>query len=143
MVAGPIKRYQQFLPKLRAELPQWPQDWQRGTTRILAGLAKKFAIADMGDQHPAESPLEKARGDRDPVCQPPQALHQPCPRKTGGVGEIEGTADGAPRPAAQEEAHLPVVDVEEHRPMPGEPGQIADAGAREPRLGGVEQVSVG
>ena len=47
MVAGPIKRYQQFLPKLRAELPPWPNDWHRGVTRILAGLAKKFAIADV------------------------------------------------------------------------------------------------
>jgi alginate O-acetyltransferase complex protein AlgI len=47
MVAGPIKRYQQFLPKLRAELPAWPQDWHRGVTRILSGLAKKFAIADV------------------------------------------------------------------------------------------------
>lgn len=47
MVAGPIKRYQQFLPKLRAELGNWSIDWQRGITRILAGLAKKFAIADL------------------------------------------------------------------------------------------------
>lgn len=47
MVAGPIKRYQQFLPKLRAELADWSHDWQRGITRILAGLTKKFAIADL------------------------------------------------------------------------------------------------
>jgi alginate O-acetyltransferase complex protein AlgI len=47
MVAGPIKRYQQFLPKLRAEPAGWPEDWQRGVTRILAGLAKKFAIAGL------------------------------------------------------------------------------------------------
>src|SRR5215471_20415033 len=47
MVAGPIKRYQQFLPKLRAEPAGWPQDWHRGITRILCGLAKKFAIADL------------------------------------------------------------------------------------------------
>jgi len=47
MVAGPIKRYQQFLPKLRAEPAAWAEDWQRGLTRILAGLAKKFAIADL------------------------------------------------------------------------------------------------
>jgi D-alanyl-lipoteichoic acid acyltransferase DltB (MBOAT superfamily) len=46
MVAGPIKRYQEFLPKLRSEPSPWPNDWQRGVTRILAGLAKKFAIAD-------------------------------------------------------------------------------------------------
>jgi alginate O-acetyltransferase complex protein AlgI len=47
MVAGPIKRYQQFLPKLRSEPSPWPNDWHRGVTRILAGLAKKFAIADV------------------------------------------------------------------------------------------------
>jgi alginate O-acetyltransferase complex protein AlgI len=47
MVAGPIKRYQQFLPKLRAELVDWSDDWHRGITRILTGLAKKFAIADL------------------------------------------------------------------------------------------------
>ena len=47
MVAGPIKRYQQFLPKLRAEPSPWSNDWHRGVTRILAGLAKKFAIADV------------------------------------------------------------------------------------------------
>jgi alginate O-acetyltransferase complex protein AlgI len=46
MVAGPIKRYQQFLPKLRSEPSPWANDWHRGVTRILAGLAKKFAIAD-------------------------------------------------------------------------------------------------
>ncbi len=46
IVAGPIKRCQQFLPKLRTEPSQWPNDWHRGVTRILAGLAKKFAIAD-------------------------------------------------------------------------------------------------
>jgi alginate O-acetyltransferase complex protein AlgI len=39
MVAGPIKRYQQILPKLRAEPAPWPNDWHRGVTRILAGLA--------------------------------------------------------------------------------------------------------
>jgi alginate O-acetyltransferase complex protein AlgI len=47
MVAGPIKRYQDFLPKLRAISREWVIDWQRGTTRILSGLAKKFAIADV------------------------------------------------------------------------------------------------
>jgi alginate O-acetyltransferase complex protein AlgI len=45
-VAGPIKRHQQFLPKLRSEPSPWPNDWHRGVTRVLAGLAKKFAIAD-------------------------------------------------------------------------------------------------
>jgi alginate O-acetyltransferase complex protein AlgI len=47
MVAGPIKRYQDFLPKLRSIPADWVLDWQRGFTRILAGLVKKFAIADL------------------------------------------------------------------------------------------------
>ena len=47
MVAGPIKRYQDFLPKLRAVSAEWLLDWHRGLTRILAGLVKKFAIADL------------------------------------------------------------------------------------------------
>jgi alginate O-acetyltransferase complex protein AlgI len=46
MVAGPIKRYQDFLPKLTSPSLTWQQDWQRGMTRILVGLAKKFVIAD-------------------------------------------------------------------------------------------------
>jgi alginate O-acetyltransferase complex protein AlgI len=47
MVAGPIKRYQDFLPKLRDISLDWVLDWQRGITRILAGLVKKFAVADV------------------------------------------------------------------------------------------------
>jgi alginate O-acetyltransferase complex protein AlgI len=47
MIAGPIKRYQDFLPKLRAVSSEWLLDWQRGLTRILAGLVKKFTIADL------------------------------------------------------------------------------------------------
>ncbi len=47
MVAGPIKRYQDFLPKLADPSLAWPLDWERGVTRILVGLAKKFAIADL------------------------------------------------------------------------------------------------
>ena len=47
MVAGPIKRYQDFLPKLRNISLDWVVDWQRGLTRILAGLVKKFAVADV------------------------------------------------------------------------------------------------
>ncbi len=47
MVAGPIKRYQDFLPKLRAQPVEWNRDWERGVTRILTGLVKKFAIADL------------------------------------------------------------------------------------------------
>jgi len=46
MVAGPIKRYQDFLPKLRAPNLEWSDDWQHGVTRILSGLAKKFVVAD-------------------------------------------------------------------------------------------------
>lgn len=46
MVAGPIKRYQDFLPKLRAAQAS-PTDWNRGITRIFSGLVKKFAIADL------------------------------------------------------------------------------------------------
>jgi alginate O-acetyltransferase complex protein AlgI len=47
MVAGPIKRYQDFVPKLGSISADWALDWQRGITRILTGLAKKFAIADL------------------------------------------------------------------------------------------------
>jgi alginate O-acetyltransferase complex protein AlgI len=47
MVAGPIKRYQDFLPKLVNPSIAWRDDWELGITRILTGLAKKFAIADL------------------------------------------------------------------------------------------------
>lgn len=47
MVAGPIKRFQDFLPCLRAPSTNWALDWNRGLTRILVGLVKKFAIADV------------------------------------------------------------------------------------------------
>ncbi len=47
MVAGPIKRYQDFLPKLESPSDDWKSDFHRGGTRILVGLAKKFAIADL------------------------------------------------------------------------------------------------
>jgi alginate O-acetyltransferase complex protein AlgI len=47
MVAGPIKRYQDFLPKLRAHPSPWKKDFEIGITRILTGLVKKFAIADL------------------------------------------------------------------------------------------------
>ncbi len=46
MVAGPIKRFQDFLPCLRSPSQDWPTDWNRGWTRILTGLAKKFVLAD-------------------------------------------------------------------------------------------------
>jgi alginate O-acetyltransferase complex protein AlgI len=47
MVAGPIKRYQDFGPKLANPSRAWAEDWELGITRILVGLAKKFAIADL------------------------------------------------------------------------------------------------
>lgn len=47
MVAGPIKRYQDFLPTLQAPEADWVTSWHRGITRILTGLVKKFAIADL------------------------------------------------------------------------------------------------
>ena len=47
MVAGPIKRFQDFLPDLRAPSRDWPLDLSRGVTRILTGLVKKFAGADL------------------------------------------------------------------------------------------------
>ncbi len=47
MVAGPIKRYQQFAPSLRGPKTNWTRDWNRGITRILVGLVKKFAVADV------------------------------------------------------------------------------------------------
>jgi alginate O-acetyltransferase complex protein AlgI len=47
MVAGPIKRYQDFLPKIRTISSDWILDTQRGFTRVLAGLSKKFGIADL------------------------------------------------------------------------------------------------
>lgn len=47
MVAGPIKRYQDFEPKMLAPSCDWPLDFNRGITRILVGLVKKFAVADL------------------------------------------------------------------------------------------------
>jgi len=47
MVAGPIKRYQDFVPKLAQPQKAWALDWDIGMTRILAGLAKKFCLADL------------------------------------------------------------------------------------------------
>jgi alginate O-acetyltransferase complex protein AlgI len=47
MVAGPIKRYQYFLPAIQAPTKDWATDWQRGITRILCGSVKKFAVADV------------------------------------------------------------------------------------------------
>jgi alginate O-acetyltransferase complex protein AlgI len=47
LVAGPIKRFQNFAASLRAPNEDWATDWNRGTTRILCGLVKKFAGADL------------------------------------------------------------------------------------------------
>jgi alginate O-acetyltransferase complex protein AlgI len=47
MVAGPIKRYPDFVGKLNNPSSNWAEDWELGITRILVGLAKKFAIADV------------------------------------------------------------------------------------------------
>lgn len=46
MVAGPIKRFQDFSACLREPSQDTALDWNRGLTRILYGLAKKFAGAD-------------------------------------------------------------------------------------------------
>jgi alginate O-acetyltransferase complex protein AlgI len=46
MVAGPIKRYQDFLPNLLDPSRELATDWNRGITRILTGLTKKFVVAD-------------------------------------------------------------------------------------------------
>jgi alginate O-acetyltransferase complex protein AlgI len=47
MVAGPIKRFQEFVPYLQHPTTPWTVDWHRGITRILMGLVKKFALADV------------------------------------------------------------------------------------------------
>jgi alginate O-acetyltransferase complex protein AlgI len=47
MVAGPIKRYQDFLPKVRNPDTDILTNWRVGCTRIFSGLAKKFAVADV------------------------------------------------------------------------------------------------
>ncbi|WP_309711861.1 MBOAT family O-acyltransferase [Armatimonas sp.] len=46
MIAGPIKRFSDFVECLRNPSTDINKDWNRGITRILYGLAKKFAIAD-------------------------------------------------------------------------------------------------
>jgi alginate O-acetyltransferase complex protein AlgI len=47
MVAGPIKRIQDFVPKLMEPSTDWQNDFSRGITRILVGLVRKFAVADV------------------------------------------------------------------------------------------------
>ncbi len=46
MVAGPIKRYQDFLPKIRRPATAKADNWRIGLTRIMTGLVKKLAVAD-------------------------------------------------------------------------------------------------
>ncbi|MCE9587804.1 MAG: hypothetical protein K8R57_05770 [Verrucomicrobia bacterium] len=40
MVAGPIKRFQDFAPCMRNPGSDWAKDWHRGVTRILVGLER-------------------------------------------------------------------------------------------------------
>jgi alginate O-acetyltransferase complex protein AlgI len=47
MVAGPIKRFQDFKESLRQPLTPLADDFFYGITRILVGLAKKFCLADL------------------------------------------------------------------------------------------------
>jgi len=47
MVAGPIKRFQEFVPQVCTIAEGGNQDWERGITRILVGLAKKFGVSDL------------------------------------------------------------------------------------------------
>jgi alginate O-acetyltransferase complex protein AlgI len=47
MVAGPIKRIQDFVPKLEAPSTDWQEDLRQGFSRILVGLTRKFAVADV------------------------------------------------------------------------------------------------
>lgn len=47
MIAGPIKRVQNFAPCLANPNDTIISDWNRGLTRILTGLVKKFAVADL------------------------------------------------------------------------------------------------
>ncbi len=42
MGAGPIKRYQDFLPKIRSISSDWILDTQRGFTRVLAGTCEEI-----------------------------------------------------------------------------------------------------
>jgi alginate O-acetyltransferase complex protein AlgI len=48
MVAGPIKRFQDFVPKLAAARFAWADVWAGGS-RIILGMAKKTVIADSMD----------------------------------------------------------------------------------------------
>lgn len=45
-IAGPIKRYQEFVENLRAPLPWSPQLFNEAMTLIVQGMFKKVAIAD-------------------------------------------------------------------------------------------------
>jgi len=48
LIAGPIKRFQDFMPQLRSARFSW-DDLQQGSLRILIGSAKKIIVADSMD----------------------------------------------------------------------------------------------
>ncbi len=100
-------------------------------------------VPDVGNEHPAEALLEEPRGHCDGLGPAGQALHEPDPRKAVGIGEVQKAPEPSPRAGAVEEAHLPVVDVEDQRAPPLPARQETDAVARGPGLGGVEEVTVG
>ena len=111
--------------------------------RIDAAGRPGIGVSHVGNQRAAESPLEKAGGHGDAVGDPSEALRQPGPRQSGGVGEVQRAPYRAEDARAQEEADLPVVDIEQQRAVRAEALDIADPGARQPGLGGVEQIAVG
>jgi len=97
----------------------------------------------MRDQRAPEALLEEARGHRHPAGKPGQPLAEPRPREPVRIAEIDRAPDRAPEPRADEEAHLPVVDVEDERPFSCDPLQVPDAGAPKLRLGRVDEIAVG
>jgi alginate O-acetyltransferase complex protein AlgI len=65
MVAGPIKRIQDFAPKLHTPDTDIALNFNRGITRILTGLVKKFAIADLlsaATDHLNQTDIQNASG---------------------------------------------------------------------------------
>ena len=69
-----------------------------------------------GMSTPPKRRSKEARGHRDPVGTPAETLHQPRPRQAARIGEVEAPAHRSPEAAAEEEADLPVVHVEQQRP---------------------------
>src|SRR5207248_8385478 len=51
MVAGPIKRFQDFVPCLRNPGQDWALDWNRGSTRILTGLEADRKSTRLNSSH--------------------------------------------------------------------------------------------